>query len=207
MGTQASQKKKKKSTAVGWSRSGRWALRAPAPLYQAGFSAPTTHIIKAIGGWSQKEVNIDPRAASCFAKKWRVWNAHGAETCVPAERRQSTAMQTAERGGDRRAHLLRDRRRVLLLLVYFFFLCYPTKQYRPENYNSRDKQVKCDGPCLVLSLPFKHPNNPPKATFGPQVAFYHLSSPIILQLLSQAKQYADKACTHTYTLGHIFTPP
>lgn len=124
-----------------------------------------------------------PSSGVVLCKEVESLNAHGAETCVPAERRQSTAMQTAERGGDRRAHLLRDRRRVLLLLVYFFFCVIP-KQCRTENYNSRDKQVKCNGPCLVLSLPFKHPNTPPKATFGPQVVYHHLSSPIILQLLS-----------------------
>lgn len=66
-----------------------------------------------------------PSSGVVLCKEVESLNAHGAETCVPAERRQSTAMQTAERGGDRRAHLLRDRRRVLLLLVYFFFLCYP----------------------------------------------------------------------------------
>lgn len=113
--------------------------------------------------WRMITVRSEFRPSSdvVLCKEVESLNAHGAETCVPAERRQSTAMQTAERGGDRRAHLLRDRRRVLLLLVYFFFCVIP-KQCRTENYNSRDKQVKCNGPCLVLSLPFKHPNTPPR---------------------------------------------
>ena len=185
---------------MGWSRSGRWALRAPAPLYQAGFSAPTTHIIKAIGGWSQKEVNIEPRAASCFAKKWRVWNAHGAETCVPAERRQSTAMQTAERGGDRRAHLLRDRRRVLLLLVYFFFCVIP------QNNTALKITIAETSKCNVMvrvwfyRCPSNIPTTPPRLHLALKWHFttYHHRSSCNFYL-----KQSNMQIRHVHTLTHL----